>query len=129
MSTYMNITEPGVSTWAVIVYTQILENYGGKNHPWWKAKGGDAVWAMNIVVPKDAHIDNAVVLEHMPENVRSILESRDNNDYIETIVDIAVISTGEAEMRKNIGDDSEHYLSKIWEIRGGAQTYSIRTSG
>lgn len=85
--------------YAVIVETQVLENYGDAYKPHWKTKGGDTIWAFNFTskkVPNEIQILNS----RFPE--LDHIECRNSAMYIEFITNIRFISVYEAEIRSKI---------------------------
>lgn len=104
--------------WAVILHTQVLENYGDGEKPWWKPKGGESIWAYNLeceVMPNYS--------QH-PAEVLEKIETRDSIHFIEMVRSVEIIPLEEAEERLAIKDDDyERYFDQVRQIRGGVHTY------
>ena len=104
--------------YAVIVDTQVLENYGDASKPHWKAKGGNTIWTFNVTskkVPDETQILNS----GLPE--LSHIECRNSAMYIEFITKIEFISVYEAEIRSkiNLADPSltsEQFFNSIRKL-------------
>jgi len=89
---------------AIIAHTQVLENYGDSQKPYWKCKGGDAYWVANVFA-KDAQ-----TAQNMGLNVPSTrtVETRNSMGFIEFVNRIEVCDVIEATRRAAVDrtDDS-----------------------
>ena len=88
-----------MTTYAVLIHTRHLENYGEPTSPWWKPKGGSTTWMCNYET--DTGIDKTALMNGLSE-VIARHEIRDSPMFIEMMDDISVITLAEAEERSSI---------------------------
>lgn len=99
---------------AIIAHTQVLENYGDAQKPYWKCKGGDAYWVANVFA-KDAQTAELSGL-NLP-STRTV-ETRSSTAFIEFVNRVEVVAVAEAERRCAIDTldpliDSDAFFSAV----------------
>jgi len=96
-----------MKTKAIIVHTQILENYGDSNKPYWKPKGGGTYWVGDLELMDEGAFKDKTFLLNGMRNAYSMVETRTSSMFIEIVNDIEAISLEEAEERSSIPLDTE----------------------
>lgn len=87
-----------MTIFAIIAHTQVLENYGTEDTPYWKPKLGSSYWIANI----DAeHRDQAARSAGQLPSISNI-ETRNSTMLIEYVKQIDAISIDDAERRSKI---------------------------
>lgn len=119
-------TQKERQTFAIIVHTQVLENYGDAEKPHWKLKPGEAYWVANVE-SGFASYDLAPVARNLP-NIDTV-EQRDSNMWIEYVTRTEVVEVQEAVRRSSIRlEDCDPYNNLFFErVRkaDGFECYSM----
>ncbi len=109
---------------AVIIHTQVLENYGSPLEPYWKRKGGSSYYIANV----EGEVDKTMILNGL-NHIISEYEERRSCMVIETVGDVELTTVEDAEERSlidrdDIALDYDDYIRYV-EKAPNVQTWSM----